>query len=379
MNFLHRLRKYLIIAQFDGITLALHKYRAGKMLDKAVFLLRETPQALLAKNVCDFIGRESADVIAVIPRSDILQKDFSLAGSAKMSVKAELDLKLNTLLPFSIKEMAWGIWMEPQEETMEGVLMAAPEQKMKKALSFLNDLGLDLGNIDIISEDQALLWAALNRKQTGPALLLDCNPARVLCVFFKNGRLVFSQTFPGFAEDVLTELSLKMLESGVRPEKIFIAGNWTDEQSESLSRHFGSGPERLFAAAEGAFAPVEGAAMYGKFPCISLLPKEEKAERRRKFKKNTLFDIGLTAAALCFIFIFYQWSGLSQLNRTYQAVRTETDNVADESAEARKIIKSLDLVHDAQASKQHFLGLLKGLAEETPASIHLNEIRNHRK
>jgi len=371
-----------LIVRFEPSSLSV-VYLKGAVIEKAGhFLIREMPRDAVRKSLLAFLdGRKVSGVLAVLARSEILQKEFTLAKGTEDAVKEELDSKLHTLLPFSVKEMAWGLRMEPEGDRMEGVLMAAPEKKIRELIAFLKDVGLDTQDLEVVTEDQALLWASLERKETGPALLLDKKGPKILALFLKDGRLSFSRTFEGedAPEDMLTELSLRLLESEIKARKIILSGDWNESERRKIEKYFSAPVETfLMPALPPAFeitVPLYGASLFRKYPRISLLPKEEKIARRLRERKTAFRDIAIVFLMLIVLFTAASLGQLFGLKQANARIDQRIAGLSGSAAEAETVVSALRVIRKSQASKENILSLLKELAQNAPSGVRMHELR----
>lgn len=379
-----KMKKRRTVIYVDVMTVFIAVLENHKIIKATSFLMHETPTDLLRKQVQEFAGAAQSDVLAIVPRSYILQKDFVLAGASTSAIKEELDLKLHAMLPFSVKDMAWGLWLGPKNDTSEGVLIAAPEQKIRKTLSFLNDLGFQNQNIEIISEDQTLLWILAVQKNKDMVLFLQRNETRLLAVFVHGDRLIFSQTLDLSdtaipAHDLYTELSLKLVEIGTQPQKIILDGQWSPEQRLTLNEHFKIPLENFSESTDASISGMSsiffGASFYSRYPMISLLPKEEKMAKRVAVRKGLIRDISFIAVFLVILFSMIQWGQLANLNRQKKVLESKIELIQPDAAEAKKALKAMALVEDARRSQNNLAGLLKDIAVTVPATVRVNEIR----
>ncbi len=369
----------LLAVRFDSMNLSLMRIQGQAMQKTETVFLRETPKEKIRAVVDSFLcGEAVPETLVILPRSEILQKELTFAGANPKEIKQELEVRLQSILPFSVKEMAWGIRMDSGSEKAEGVLMAVPERRIREVMTFLQGAGLDPERMEIVTEDQTLLWACLENQDKGPALVLEKNAGRLLALFVKQGAIAFSRTFEcgeedgSLTADILAELSLKLLESDIKPGKILLAGAWSLEDQARISGHF-SAPLEVFSAQEPA--PFWGAAAYGKYPYISLLPKEEKIQKRQREKSALEKDILKISGVVLLLLMAGLWVRAQGLDRANQKLWRQMQQASMPAAEAEKIVTSLERVHEAQNSKMKVLGLLKDLATSTPASIRLRELR----
>lgn len=352
----------------------------GKRLDgHEKFLLRETPEETLQRNVASFLrGKKFQDSLLLLPRSEVLSKELVLATNGS-SVKEALEKKLETILPYSPKEMAFGFSFEREGEELKGELLAIPEKNLKETLSFLERLGLHPD--EIVTEDQPLLWLLLERKEKGSVLLLDQGETRLLSLFLKDARPSFTRVFSRkehpMLRDLLPELSFSLLEKQAKPEKILLSGDWEKEAEEEIAKHFGSPLERLKAkeGEDGLPASLYGSAYLGKYPLTSLLPTEEKLKKRQRERKKFLRDTAASLVLFLGCLVFASFLHLHGLTKEIRKLDQKLQTLTPQVRETKQILASLDLVSHSRASKEKLLVLLKELSAKAPSSIHLKELR----
>ncbi len=327
--------------------------------------LREIPTERLREKVASFTGKKRPpETLLLLSRSEVIQKEFVLAPGGETPLRQRLERKLEELLPYSPKEMAWGI--------SGGLLLAIPEKPLKEKLRFLAAIGLYPD--EILTEDQTLFWLLLERKEKSPLLFLEANEERVLSVFCEKGKSFFSRTFP--SANFIPELSFSLLEKGARPEKILLSGEWGSEARSQIEAHFSCSLEKFEIPANGLVpSSLYGASLFGKYPAASLLPKEEKLKKRKEEKekllRETLSSFGLFFGTLLLAFLVQLAFGTREINK----ISREISRLSRELREVKEIRASLELLSKSQASKEGLLEFLKTLAEKTPSSIRLKELR----
>ncbi len=359
----------------------------GAVLSRSETLsLRETPVDAVRRKVCSWLVNEKiTEITAVMSRSEILQKDFTLAKGTEQDIRQELDSRLQSLLPFSVKEMAWGLRMEPEKEKMEGLLIAAPGQKVKDAMSFLGAAGLDTEVLEIVSEDQAVLWAVLEAGYKGASLVVEQNAARVLAVMIKDQRLVFSMSFEtdsseSEALDCLPEISLRLLETGLMPARILTAGDLQETSKTRLAAHFSTGVEVLKVphsrpGLQGLHPSIYGALFTEEYPVVSLLPREEKAAKRLRDRKQLFRELSTAVGILTALMAVLFWGRLQILSIAQAVTAKKIHAIAGPAEEANKMLSALKIVNRAQATKEELLYFLADVARQVPEGVLLRELR----
>lgn len=376
-------KKKVTLVHLDGMRMHLAGFEGGEVLKTETLLLHETPEEKLRSSVRAFCGDKPGEILAVIPRSEILQKEVLFAAADSGALKEQLETQLQSVLPFQVNQMAWGLWTEePCDAKVRGMLFAAPEKKISETLNFLERLGFPLESLELVSEDQVFLWAALARREQGPVLWLDFNSVRLLVIFFRDGKLIYSHSFEGCSEDkvineILPELSLKLLEFGVRAEKIWFSGTLSPEARNQLAGYF-SAPLSDFTASPSfpAANPVmSGAAQFDRFPYISLLPKQAKLEKRQRTHQKMLRTVALTAAGFAAVFGLLFSVRLAALNGAVKQAEAEIAALVPDKGQAEKVLTAMKHVNTAKASRDTLLRLLHSMALNLSPSIDLQEIR----
>lgn len=372
-------RKRRLVLELSSSSLTLALFRGGKIESREKFLLRENSEELLQKSIGSSLkGKKFHDSLLLLPRSEVLSKELVLTTNGS-SLKDALEKKLESILPYSPKEMAFGFSFEREGEELKGELLAIPEKNLKETLSFLERLGLIPD--EIVTEDQPLLWLLLERKEKGPLLLLDQGETRLLSLFLKEGRNSFTRFFSRkehpLLRDLLPELSFSLLERQTKPEKILLSGDWEKEAEEEVAKHFGSPLERLKAkeGEDGLPPSLYGSAYLGKYPLTSLLPREEKLKKwqreRKKFLRDTAVSLLLFLGSLVFASLLHLHGLTRETGKLDQKLQTLTPQVK----ETKQILASLDLLSHSNASKEKLLLLLKELSAKIPSAIRLKELR----
>lgn len=348
--------------------------------------LRETPVDAVRRKISSWLLNEKiTEITALLSRSEILQKDFTLAKGTEQEIRQELDSRLQSLLPFSVKDMAWGLRMEPEEEKMEGLLIAAPGQKVKDAMSFLGAVGLDAEILEIVSEDQAVLWAVLEAGYKGTSLVVEKSGSRILAVLVKDQRLVFSMSFEtdssdSEALDCLPEISLRLLETGLTPVRVLIAGDLQEASKTRVAAHFSTGVETLMAprsrpGLQGLPPSLYGALFAEEYPVVSLLPREEKTVKRLRLRKDLFRELLIAVGCLTALMVVLFWGRLQILSIAQAMTAKKIHAIAGPAEEANKVLSALKIVNRAQATKEELLHFLADVARQAPEGVVLRELR----
>lgn len=374
-------RSRKLVLELSPSSLTLVFFRGGKIESWERFLLRENSEESLQKSIASFIkGKKFRDSLLLLPRSEVISKELVLTQDNGSSLKDLLEKKLESLLPYSPKEMAFGFSFEREGEELKGEVLAIPEKNLKETLSFLERLGLHPD--EIVTEDEPLLWLLLERKEKGPLLLLDRNEGRLLTLFLKGEKFSFVRTFSHkdhpHLQDLLPELSLALLERGARPEKILLSGEWEKDSEEEISKHFRSPFERLKpegVGEDGIALSFYGSVHLGKYPLVSLLTREEKIKKWTKERKRLIRDT--LASFLLFLSSLFLLSylHLQGLEREASALDQKLQSLMPQVRETKSILASLEILSHSHASKEKLLLLLKELSQKIPSSVRLKELR----
>jgi|GEM_PF-1382695 len=378
-------RSRKLVIGLNASALSLASFRGRRLEDHARFFLRETPEDALQRSVASFLkglpagrqGKRFRDAILLLPRSEVLSKELVLATNGS-SLKEALEKKLESLLPYSPKEMAFGFSFEREGEELKGEVLAIPEKNLKETLSFLERLGLHPD--EIVTEDQPLLWLLSERKSNGPILLLDRTEERLLALFLEKGRTSFARIFqkkdhPTLRE-LLPELSFSLLERQAKPEKILLSGIWEKETEEEISRHFNLSSERLnLEGKDGVPSSIHGASLFGKYPLTSLLPREEKLKKWTKERKSLVKGSFLGFLLFLGSLILASFLHLQGLTGEVGKLERKIQTLYPEVKETKEILSFLQVLESSQGSKEKLLVMLKELGTKIPPSIRLKEMR----
>jgi Tfp pilus assembly protein PilN len=329
------------------------------------------PFESLASKIRDFNNAKASQVILLIPRSEVIQKEMILSGKTKES----LESTLVQLLPYAPREMAYSIALNPSDESTRGLLYAIPEQKIKEILTFLEKIGLSVD--EIVSEDQAIFWLFKHKASAGPIVILDQTPQRLLFLSIKENALLLSKVFPPEEDlkNVLQEISYSLLEAGIKPTKVISSNLSKDNELSKLleipSEQFE--PESL---RETIIPTVfSGAKLWGTDKTISLLTNEQKIEKRNQKQRKLLNEILMAFGAFLVSFSLLIGSHLFLLDQKRILLEKKNQKILSDVMQVRRMTEFLALLHRAQASKQRLLGLLKNMAERVPGSIRLRELQ----
>lgn len=364
-------RKRRLVLELSPSSLTLVLFQGGKIESLEKCLLRENSEESLQKSITSFLkGKQFHDSLLLLPRSEVLSKELVLAPTNGSFLKEILEKKLESLLPYSTKEMAFGFSFEREGEELKGELLAIPEKNLKETLSFLARLGLHPD--EIVTEDQPLLWLLWERKEKGPLLLLDQGENRLLSLFLKEGRNSFTRVFSRkdhpLSRDLLSELSFSLLEKQAKPEKILLSGEWEKEWEEEVRKHFGSPLERLSPS-------FYGPAHLGKYPLTSLLPREEKLKKWRRERKKLFRDTAASFLLFLVSLVLASLLHLQGLTKEIGKLDQKLQTLAPQVKETKAILASIELLSDSRVSKEKLLLLLKELSAKVPFSIRLKELR----
>lgn len=363
-------KRLLIYLEADELSLVLTL--KGKVVKNGVIFLREASRELIHEKVAAFMeGAKPSESLLILPRSEVLQKELVFSGES-VSLKERVERKLEEVLPYSRKEMAYGFSLDQDGGQTQGLLLALPEKRLKEKLEFLGNIGLKID--EIITEDQALLWI---KDEKGVFLLMDSEKRRILSLCGRKDRLLFSRSFPRKPEDpnelYLEEISLVLLERGLKPERLFLTGLWTDETQNELSRHFNCPIEKVGKGAEIP-AWAEGALSFGTHSYLSLLPEAEKIRKRNQEKKKLLLQafgsFTLFFAGLVLSFLVH----LHVESHHIKKLEAELIQLLPGVKAAKEIQASLNLLNEAQDSKEKLLRLLRDLALKIPTHVKVKEI-----
>lgn len=384
MNHLPNLfRKSRLILYLEANHLHLALASQGKIQKTERIFLRETPEELICEKVSQFLdGTKIQQSILVLPRSEVIQKELVLSRVGDSDLKEALEQKLEELLPYSRKEMAYGFSLEPNGNETQGLLFALPEKHLREKLEFLKAIGLRAD--EIITEDQALFWLVCEKEEKGPFLVMDQRADRILLLSGRAHQLLFSRTFSktgspefGFPPEFFEEMSLALLEKGLKPEKLFLAGSWNEEVQAHLKGHFNSPVEKLERSSNGESNipnAVAGANLLGRYPHLSLLPQEEKIRNKKEEKKKlriqtfgcfSLFFLSLVLAFL--VHVNLKAFQIKKLDREFSQILPRVKETKD-------IVQSLGRIRQAQNSKEKTLSFLKDLTSKVPSQVSLKEL-----
>lgn len=377
-------KRPVLYVQIKGTLLSLVEWDEKKLRFETVFL-RETPEEVAKSKVRDFLEDKSyQEILFILGRSEVLQKELALERSASISIKESLEFKIREVLPFQPDEMAYGISLTPERSRYQGLLYAIPERHLHQNLFFLQGLGIR--PTEIITEDQPLCWLLQRAEKKGPLLLLYQDEESFIFLLSENERLQLSRVYPRKSQDVqgldemLKEISLTLLQANVSPGKVFLAGVWSANHSEEVLDHFHLPLEKI--QIPQVFRPpgpvFYGATFFCEHAVISLLPKEEKIQRwwKGRYKKIrhvfVLWGFFFSAVTLAFCF---------QLLHRDASLQKITGELRQKETEAQKIqaIKdSLEKAREAQSSKDRVLRFLKAMATRMPVGIRFKNLEIER-
>jgi hypothetical protein len=178
--------------------------------------------------------------------------------------------------------MTYGLLFERQENDAGGLLVAMPEQQLKETLTFLNEIGLSPD--DVLMEDQILAGLA----QAKSALVMDYTAQRMLAVFVRGGKLIFSRTcrVPATREedqisDFFQEIAMAFVEINEKPLELILAGHWDAAWIPQVENYFSLAVRQPVssAAGEAMETVLSQAQIFDMRNGLSLLPRAMKIEK----------------------------------------------------------------------------------------------------
>ena len=314
-------------------------------------------------------SNKTEQTILVIPRSEVIQKEMVLTQMD--GVRENLEAKIAQLLPYSPKEMAYSLAVD----SSRGLLYAIPDQKIKEMLAFLAKSGLTID--EVVSEDQTLFWFFQDKAASGPVIVFDRTSERTLFLAFKENAILLSRAYSPEEEfkNILSEISFSLLESGIKPVKAFVSGS-VDQQEIAKALEI---PVEMFETEKLGGTSVSsvllGAKKWGAYPVISLLPSDEKIQKRMRNKDRLLKEsiIALGLMLLCFSFFAVSHLIFSQHKKIL--LTQEVAKLAPAASEIHHITDSLAKIHAAKYSKEKILLLLQELSGRLPSSVRLKELQ----
>lgn len=220
---LARLQKGIFCVSWTPENLSLILWGPSGALRFETIFLQEASREGIASKVTLFLKNEKPhETLLILPRSEILQKEVLFEGSQNPAqVRESFEAKLAQVLPYSPKEMAYGLVLENEEKNSRGLLYAITEKKMQDILEFVSSLGIKAD--EVVSEDQTLCWNCFAESSQQSILMVDQSPERILFAAARHQRICVSRTVPREKEDVnsaLSEAALCLLELGHKPGKV---------------------------------------------------------------------------------------------------------------------------------------------------------------
>ncbi|MBI3317260.1 MAG: hypothetical protein HYZ85_04580 [Candidatus Omnitrophica bacterium] len=365
-------KKERLIVSYRPDSLALLKVEAkGGMIFEKIFL-REMPEAIVKAKVQSFVGSSKLEeTILALSRSEVLQKELVLTGPSE-NLRGRLQEKISELLPYSAKQMAFGISLEEEKDAANGILMGLPERNLREILDQLAEFSIL--PTEIITEDQSLYWHFLEKGENGPTLLLYGEEGKVVAIFISKRRLYFSRVFAGPTEDMAEEISLLLLERAAKPQKIFVLGQWDKASLEGVTRHFSIPIEKLPVSDESIPAVLYGAKFMDRHAPLSLLPHAEKLLKKQRTVKRTFRELILTGLAVFFAFILaFSLKAYSENVRLSQ-MESEILRLKPEIEKLKEIRSRVQLIETSQNSKANVLEFLKSMAEKISPKVVLRKL-----
>ena len=349
--------------------LELSLFQNQKRLRSEKVLLRESPESVLKSRVQSFRAKEKwQSTLLVLPRTEVLQKEFALSDGSASNFRMRLETELNQSLPFPAREMAYGFRIEEGAADAEGLLFALPEKKVLENLEFLKRLGIEVD--EIVSEDQVLAWWVAQKYPHSSCMVLDRFEGRILGLFLEKGKLRASRVM------VLDEISFFLLESGKKPNAVYVSGDWDVEALQEIKKGF-SLPIGILGDDSSLSRPAffEAAGNWKNSDCVSLLPSEVKIQKilhkRRVLSRHVALSFLFFLAVVGVTFLI-QWMWMGQERASVEKQIKEMRPVVHE---IQKMTADLQSFQEAQASKKAFLELLKELHVRIPRGILLKELR----
>jgi Tfp pilus assembly protein PilN len=378
-NILNRRKKLVVSWTPANLSLLLFD-RSGEQKYESIFLQEASLDGVAAR-VSEFLGGTNpSETLLILPRSEVLQKEITIAkAGSQAQIKEALELKLSQILPYSPREMAYGLMLEDEASDARGLLFAITEKKLQEILGFMKSLGLKIS--EIVSEDQTFCWEPSNGASSMPILRVDQSPERILFAVVRDRQVVVSRSMIKGREDlenVASEASLSFLELGQKPGKVLLSGNWEEREVEEFRRQFSMPVERpdpYFLNGREIPSVLWGGRFWGALPYTSLLPSDQKIQKRKLQQIQLLREVVVAAGVLAAACILLGICHLQFLKWQKARLEREAHKLSSEVKGIREIASSLDKIRDAEFSKRRVLDLMKDLAERMPGSIKPTELQ----
>ncbi|GEM_PF-3600177 len=139
--------------------------RGEKVERYQVFPLGGFSLAGLDSQLKNFKGRKKSEVILVIPRSSVIERQFELEPDGEELHEAFLE-KIRQTMPVSLDEVSYGMKIQKKGRGISGILLATPLRSLNEMLKILNQAGIFPD--EIVSSDQALFQVAQREERLLP-------------------------------------------------------------------------------------------------------------------------------------------------------------------------------------------------------------------
>jgi hypothetical protein len=352
-------------------------YSDGKKSSFEKVVLREMPDATTRQRISSFLqGKKPYPTCLVLSRADVLQKELAVTPGENGGF--ELERKLKEALPYNTREMAYGLLLG-EAQSGRGLIMALPEKQIHSKLVFLENLGLSVD--EVITEDQALSWLIVSERSQNPALIFDQNEDRLLVLLMQGTRLYLSRVFDRASDsssvsDLLSEISLSLLEYSYKPEKIFLSGLWDPNVEAEINKYFLISSERLSVPEAGNMQlPLFAALDFDKRRVLSLLPNQQKIKRWKKQRDKLYRETALAAACLVSVLIaaFGVHTGIQQAK--LHDLDKQISGFVPAVKGIQEMVSELNKLRETTSSKGQILEFLKELNIKAPSALHFGEMR----
>lgn len=387
-NRLRFLQKKRLILQLKGNFLKAAVLQAGNILRYETISLKEMETRQISETLRGMSGprrlivsKEPPEVLLILPRCEVVHKEFALENTAQADLPAVLLDKARRALPYGLEEMAYGLTLDVEKNPRRAGLFAASEIKIKEICSLLTVW--NAAPSEIVTEDQAILWLLRQKEILETCLLLDWEEERLLALCVDSRHLVFSRAFEygkyGSEDESFCayhEISLELTARGITLARIWVTGKRPKDAVLDLKKFFSVPADSLKTRVDEKVPAVfEGASYWGRFETASLLPKKEKILRRRGFLRSCLREISLSvllfAAAAAFGFSLELQktnSRIQEAERTIQAARPVYLEARRKTEAARELLRNQD-------DKARILDVLRHSAAVFPSDVIVREMR----
>lgn len=333
------------------------------------------------------------NLILSIPRQYVTTKNLRLPSRDSREIDEMSGFQAVKQIPYPKEEIVYGSYVIgiDAEGYSKVMLTICHRDVIEGPLAILRECGLMPTRVTL-SSFGLLNWFNLKgdlrkRSEALPIILVECNNDSSDIAVVHKGKLIYTRglTFgsneaEGYAERLAEEINKtlpvyeKETEAG-RPAEALFTGNITEpERSKSVLEaslnmrvecigSFEGGPQASYSSVLGAGLGLEG---------VDLLPKELKAAKEAKTKKNELIVSAALLLAVITALSFVVWNKMHQKTVALKTAESRLKEITPEAQKIEKMRLAAEVIKSQSKKKSEALDVLSELHKIVPPQIYLS-------